>query len=101
MRDQGIWSIGFGRWNGVHVRLHMFFMLFAAFTIYLGWLDLEGPGWSGPLLVCLLLISVGFHELGHLWAFRRLAAVILLALQIQAQKRVAKFLKPKKCDSRP
>ena len=72
MRDQGIWSIGFGRWNGVHVRLHMFFMLFAAFTIYLGWLDLEGPGWSGPLLVCLLLISVGFHELGHLWAFRRL-----------------------------
>ena len=38
MRDQAIWSVSLGRWGGVQVRLHMFFVLFAAFTLYLSWL---------------------------------------------------------------
>ncbi len=38
MRDQAIWSVSLGRWNGVQLRLHMFFLLFAAFTFYLSWL---------------------------------------------------------------
>jgi Zn-dependent protease len=38
MRDQAIWSVSLGRWNGVQLRLHMLFLLFAAFTFYLSWL---------------------------------------------------------------
>ena len=30
--------MGLGRWGGVRIRLHAFFLLFAAFTLYLSWL---------------------------------------------------------------
>lgn len=77
MRDQGIWSIGLGRWNGVNLRLHMFFLLFAAFTFYLSWLDAtlgraDGAIWNGPMLLLILLFSVIAHECGHLAVANRL-----------------------------
>ncbi len=55
----------------------MFFCLFAAFTIYLGWLDGQAPAsdgnwWTGPLCLLILLGSVLVHELGHLLVTRRL-----------------------------
>ncbi len=73
MRDQGIWSIGLGRWSGVRLRLHMFFLLFAAFTIYLGWVDSQNSqAWNAPALVLILLASVVLHEIGHVFVARRL-----------------------------
>lgn len=39
MRDHSYWSISLGRWGGVQVQLHLFFLLFAAFTLYLSWLQ--------------------------------------------------------------
>jgi Zn-dependent protease len=81
MREQGIWSVGLGRWNGVHVRLHMFFLVFAAFTVYLGWLDASQPAadgnpWIGISCVLVLLCSVVVHELGHLFFANRLGATV-------------------------
>ena len=71
MRDQGIWSIGLGTWNGVRARLHMFFLLFAAFTIYLG-LVYDKAVWTAPALVAILFASVILHEIGHVMVARRL-----------------------------
>ncbi len=68
--------MGLGRWSGIQVRLHAFFLLFAAFTLYLSWLADrgDGPGYLplGGLSVGLLLLSVLLHELGHLYAAHRL-----------------------------
>ncbi len=79
MRDQGIWSVSLGRWNGVQIRLHMFFLVFAAFTVYLSCLDAtmpsaEGFSWIGVACVLVLLGSVIAHELGHLAVANRLGA---------------------------
>ena len=77
MHDHASWSLGFGRWGGVHVRVHMFFVLFAAFTCYLSWPDGKTAG--SPKVdelaiygLSILLVSVLLHEVGHLWAARRL-----------------------------
>jgi Zn-dependent protease len=72
MYDQGIWSLNLGRWGGIRVRLHMFFLLFAAFALYLGW-QADG-GRAGQLLttaglsIGILFVSVLLHEIGHLHA---------------------------------
>ena len=77
MNDQGIWSLRIGRWRGINVRLHMFFVLFAAFTCYLSWLDAtlgkaDGLIWNGPLLLIVLLVSVIAHEVCHIAVANRL-----------------------------
>jgi len=76
MRSYSNWSVGLGRWSGVDVRLHIFFLLFAAFTLYLGWQAAQG-GHSemasiGPISLAVLLISVLLHELGHFHVASRL-----------------------------
>jgi Zn-dependent protease len=81
MRDQGIWSVSLGRWNGVQLRLHMFFLLFAALTLYQSWLEVHavnspGPLWVGPICLGILLGSVFVHELGHLLVANRLGASV-------------------------
>ncbi|MEQ8788380.1 MAG: site-2 protease family protein [Pirellulaceae bacterium] len=72
MYDQGLWSLNLGRWSGLRVRLHMFFLLFAAFALYLGWhADGGTPGdylTMAALSVAVLLASVVLHEIGHLHA---------------------------------
>jgi len=77
MREQDNWSLNLGRWAGVQVQLHMFFLLFAAFTLLLGW------GMGRPehvqiaaLSLGILALSVLFHELGHCLAARRLGGNI-------------------------
>lgn len=87
MRDQGSWSISLGRWGGVQVRLHMVFLLFAAFTLYLSWRETrEGVAggeaapqndliWLALVSLGLLAVSVLLHELGHLYAALRTGAV--------------------------
>jgi Zn-dependent protease len=61
----------------VQVRLHMFFLLFAALTLYLSWHYARADNdselqWLGALSLLLLLGSVLLHELGHYWAAVRL-----------------------------
>jgi Zn-dependent protease len=71
MRDQGVWSLNLGRWGGVRVRLHMFFLLFAAFAFYLGWQDKgEGALALAGISLAVLFASVVLHEIGHLQAAR-------------------------------
>jgi len=77
MHDHASWSFGLGRWGGVHVRVHMFFFLFAALTCYLSWWDANAAGAPevDRLAIYALLIlaaSVWLHELGHWWVARRL-----------------------------
>ncbi len=88
MRDQAVWSVSLGRWSGVQIRLHMFFLLFAAFTFYLSWLYTQTEPASGPAenslgvmassLLCLAILglSVLIHELSHLLVANRLGASV-------------------------
>ena len=75
MHGQASWTLSLGRWGGVNVRLHVFFVLFGAFTLYLGWHDRslsEDRSWIAPVGLLLLFVSVLIHELGHYFAARRL-----------------------------
>ena len=70
MREQGSWSLSLGQWGSLHVRLHMFFFLFAAFAFYLSWVHAQmSPGkgsvWIAIVSLTILLASVLLHEMGH------------------------------------
>ena len=73
MSEQSIWSVGLGRWAGLRVRLHMFFLLFIVFTLFLcsKTKDLD-VGWTGPALLIVLFFSVLAHELAHVLTATRL-----------------------------
>ena len=70
MSDHASWSLYLGRWHGIHVRLHMFFLLFSAVALFLVW-RAQPPnasvGWSGIAVgsLGLLLLSVLLHEISH------------------------------------
>jgi Zn-dependent protease len=78
MRDFSSWSLNLGKWHGVHVRLHAFFLLFGVCTLYLmtakalGLTDDPGQGmFYGLMLLGILFLSVLAHEVAHcLAAFR-------------------------------
>ena len=77
MSEQRVWSLSLGRWGPVQVRLHMFFLLFAALTLFLSWHYAGSDGdsglrWLGTLSLLLLFGSVLLHEFGHYWAAVRL-----------------------------
>lgn len=77
MRGHASWSLNLGRWGSLRVRLHMLFLLFGAFTLYLSWLaerDAKDSGlmWAGVLSLGVLGISVLLHELAHCLAAARL-----------------------------
>jgi stage IV sporulation protein FB len=71
MRQSASWSIGLGRWGGVQLRVHMFFWLFAAFTLFLSWSrsSMIGRGnltWVVAAGIGIWFISLLLHECGHL-----------------------------------
>lgn len=77
MRDNAPWTIPLGRWGEIPVRLHIFFVLTAAGTLYVAWLAgqwelTEGGLWLGLLGVCLYSASVGLHAAGHVYAATQL-----------------------------
>jgi len=79
MREHATWSVSFGRWAGIRVRVHVFFFLFAAFTCYLGWRanrDFSGSDyvWIAALSLTILAISVLLHALAHCHMALRLGA---------------------------
>ena len=81
MREHSLWSIGLGRWGGVTVRLHMFFVLFAALTLMLAsqhGLQNGQAGFVGLAVgsLVLLLLSVLLHELAHAVVAVRLGAYV-------------------------
>lgn len=74
MQDQAAWSLNLGHWWGVRVRLHAFFLLFAACAILLKWYlagQMAEFDWMIPVSLAVLFLSVLVHEAGHVWAARR------------------------------
>lgn len=69
MRDPFQWSISLGRWGIPTVRLHGFFLIFAAATYFLTWQDSSGATGnmtqSVTAAIAVLLFSVLAHEWGH------------------------------------
>lgn len=85
MRDPFQLSIGLGRWHGLTIRLHAFFVVFAATAAYVFWpLNLSDTAWQSehPLTaagnivglaaatITVLFLSVLLHELAHWWVAR-------------------------------
>ncbi len=78
MRDLLSWNLSLGRWAGVQVRLHVFFVLFAIVAVHLSARDHRAE-----TLVALgvLFVSVLLHEFAHCfaaWRFGGSADQILL-----------------------
>ncbi|HEX4147208.1 MAG TPA: site-2 protease family protein [Pirellulales bacterium] len=66
MRDLASWSINLGRWRGVHVRIHAFFVGLAVLALYLSSRHPhEGLLHDSVLLLGILLASVLLHEIAH------------------------------------
>jgi stage IV sporulation protein FB len=59
------WSVSLGRWAGIQVRLHIFFMVFAGLAIAFSTVpDLDILG-DGLLTLAVVLASVVLHEMAH------------------------------------
>ena len=58
------WSISLGRWWGVTVHLHFFFLLFSVLAFAFAWPDPDMLA-AGGMVVCVLLMSLLLHELAH------------------------------------
>ncbi|MEX0611005.1 MAG: site-2 protease family protein, partial [Pirellulales bacterium] len=67
MRDLLSWNLSLGRWAGVQVRLHVFFLLFVVLAIHF---SMEDKDLLGQMLVSIgvLFLSVLAHEFGHCYA---------------------------------
>jgi len=82
MRDESRWTLTIVRLGSMPVRVHMFFWLFAVWTIYFAWLCERSPGNQGGLVgaaiacVAVLAVSVFLHELGHWFVARAEGAEI-------------------------
>ncbi len=73
MRDLLSWNLFLGRWAGVQVRLHVFFVLFAVVALQLASQSSEPRQLYGALACLgLLLASVFVHEIAHCVAARRM-----------------------------
>ena len=69
------WSLPLGRWWGVAVYLHVFFVLSALLALAF---TLPAPGLvgTGLMMVGVLLVSVTLHEVGHALAALRVGGKV-------------------------
>lgn len=69
MREFSAWSLSLGRWCGVYIRLHAFFILFGVFTLFMAASQNDTSMVSYCVFALgILLASVLVHELGHCYA---------------------------------
>lgn len=71
-QQNDLWSISLGRWGALTVRLHMVFLLFAVVTLFLCWSDERTSLSLAWISLACLLAGVLIHELGHVFATRRM-----------------------------
>lgn len=76
MRDLLSWNFYLGRWAGVQVRLHVFFVLFIAVALQLGASEGESAFWETVVSLLILLMSVLVHEFGHCVAAARMGGTV-------------------------
>jgi stage IV sporulation protein FB len=70
------WSVSLGRWAGIPVRLHIFFIVFAALAIVFSTLpDMDLLG-DGLLALAVVLTSVVLHEAAHAVAALRVGGKV-------------------------
>jgi stage IV sporulation protein FB len=70
------WSVSLGRWFGIQVRLHIFFLVFAGLAIAFSTLpDLDLLG-DGLLTLAVVLVSVVLHEAAHAMAALRVGGKV-------------------------
>lgn len=69
------WSLSLGRWCGVSIHLHIFFLLSALFALAFTLPD-QDLVVAGLMMVGILLVSVIFHELGHALAVARVGGKV-------------------------
>jgi stage IV sporulation protein FB len=73
MRDLLGWNLSLGRWAGIQVRVHVFFLLLVVVALQLSWDDPKGELiFDAALSLAILFTSVLAHELGHCFAARRM-----------------------------
>ncbi len=72
MHDVADWSLGLGRWRGIPLRVHALFLIMALIVLFLGAREDDGLVETGLAVLAILLVSVVFHELGHIVAGLRL-----------------------------
>ncbi|HET6882742.1 MAG TPA: site-2 protease family protein [Pirellulales bacterium] len=77
MRDLLSWNISLGRWGGVQLRLHVFFVLFALVALLL---VPSGANqklfWETTAVLGIFLVSVLLHEIGHTLAAWRVGGSV-------------------------
>lgn len=66
MRDLLSWNLSLGKWGGIKVRLHVFFILFAVVALHLATHGADGHLlWITLVCLGLLLASLLAHEFAH------------------------------------
>ncbi len=70
------WSLNWGQWGGVRVRLHASFLVMVVVAVYVGARVHNDVSWYGLMAAGILLASVIIHELGHLLAARRMGGSV-------------------------
>ena len=71
MSDRFSWTANFGRWWGVALQVHLFFLLFAAVVFCVEWHYLQTPGrlaGTAVVTVLVVLMMAISHELAHAFA---------------------------------
>ncbi len=79
MNDNYSWSLGFGRWVGVPVRVHALFFLFIAVIFCVEWNHNDAQSMLlGTAIVTslVLFVSVLIHELAHVFAISNLGGSV-------------------------
>lgn len=77
MRDLLSWNISLGRWAGVHIRLHVFFVLFALVALLMGPSGADQKlFWETAGVLGIFLFSVLMHEIGHCIAAWRVGGIV-------------------------
>lgn len=68
------WSLSLGRWAGVHVRVHIFLLLFAALS--LAFIREPDLYWASILTLAITLGSLALHEAAHALAAWRVGGKV-------------------------